>query len=116
MRIFDVANGWRVGDRIMLEIPQLEQNLASIVEEVRRGPGVRSYVGTLADEPDGRFVMTVGTTSTLVTVISSKGAFEMVAHGELGWLMPAANMNRDRDYSQPDYYLPGDSRFDPQIP
>ena len=116
VRIFDVADGWQVGDRITLEIPQLEQNLTSIVEEIRPGPGVRSYVGTLADEPDGRFVVTVGTKSTLATIITSKGAFEMVAHGEFGWLMPAANMNRNRDYSQPDYYLPGDSRFDPQIP
>ena len=116
VRIFNVANGWRVGDRILLEVPQLEQNLTSIVEEIRPGPGVRSYVGMLVDEPDGRLVVTVGTDSTLATIITSKGAFEMVAHGELGWLMPAANMNRDRDYSQPDYYLPGDSRFDPQIP
>lgn len=108
VRIFDVTNGWRVGDRIVLEIPQLEQNLDSIIDEVRPGPGVRSYVGTLEDERDGRFVVTVGTKSTLATIITSKGAFEMVAHGELGWLMPAANMNRDRDYSVPDYYLPGE--------
>ena len=55
--------------------------------------------------------MTVGTTSTLATVITSMGAFEMVAHGELGWLLPAANMNRNRDYSQPDYYVPGESEL-----
>ena len=111
VRIYDVADGWRVGDRILLEIPQLERNLASIIEEIRPGPGVRSYVGTLVDEPDGRLVVTVGTTSTLATVITSMGAFEMVAHGELGWLLPAANMNRNRDYSQPDYYVPGESEL-----
>ena len=116
VRILNVTDGWRVGDRIVLEIPQLERNLDSIIEEVRPGPGIRSYVGTLVDERDGRFVVTVGTKSTLATIITSKGAFEMVAQGELGWLMPAANMNRDRDYSQPDYYLPGDSRFDPSTP
>lgn len=116
VRIFDIANEWRVGDRIVLEIPQLEQNLDSIIEEVRPGPGVRSYVGTLVDERDGRFVVTVSRSSTLATIITSKGAFELVAHGELGWLMPAANMSRDMDYSQPDYYLPGDSRLDPSTP
>ena len=116
VRILDVADGWRVGDRILLEVPQIEQNIASVIEEVRRGPGVQSFVGTLVDDPGGRFVVTVGRTSTLATVITSWGAFELVAHGELGWLMPAANMNRDRDYGQPDYYLPGDSRFDSQIP
>lgn len=42
------------------------------------------------------------------------GTYELVAPGELGWLMPSVNMDQHVDYSQPDYYIPGQD--DPRHP
>lgn len=108
VRIFDVTGGWEIGDRVTFEIPHLERTLVSVIEEIRRGPGGRSFIGTHDGGAHGRIVVTVGTTRALATIITGQGAFEMIADGEFGWLMPAANMNRDIDFSQPDYLLAGD--------
>ena len=55
-----------------------------------------------------RFVITMGRGSTFAFVPTPEGVYELVANGELGWLMPSANMDTDADYRIPDYYIPND--------
>ena len=57
-----------------------------------------------------RFVITVGPRNTFAHIGTSRGTFELVATGgQLGWLMPTANMDQHVDYSQPDYYTQDES-------
>ena len=52
------------------------------------------------------FTITVGPGNTFAHLSTPEGTYELVATGELGWLMPTANMDRHVDYSVPDYILP----------
>ena len=104
------------GDRIALEVPQIGRTFDGIVE--RRDVdafGNVSYIGlvTESDGRDYRFVITAGARDTFAHVGTSRGTFELVAYGELGWLMPTAGMDQHMDYSRPDYVIPGDPRRRP---
>ena len=97
-----------VGDRFDVGLPQLGETYRPVVERVQNGPGAtRSITGMAADSDGGkhRFIYTVGPRSTFATIGTRQGVFELVANAELGWLMPAANMQRNVDYSKPDYYV-----------
>ena len=97
-----------VGDRLDVRLPQLGETYSPVVERVQNGPGATRSVTGLATDSDGgkhRFIYTVGPRSTFATIGTREGVFELVANAELGWLMPAANMYRNVDYSKPDYYI-----------
>ena len=112
-----VSEALRLGtltDRVVLAVPQLARVYEGVIEEIEVDPwGNVSYVGLLqdADQQDYRFLITAGPSNTFAHVGTSSGTFELVAtNGNLGWLMPAANMDQHVDYSKPDYYIPERSR------
>ena len=97
-----------VGDRLDVGLPQLGETYRPVVERVQNGPGATRSITGMATDSDGgkhRFIYTVGPRSTFATIGTRQGVFELVANAELGWLMPAANMYRNVDYSKPDYYV-----------
>lgn len=97
-----------VGDRLDMGLPQLGETYRPVVERVQNGPGATRSITGMATDSDGgkhRFIYTVGPRSTFATIGTRHGIFELVANAELGWLMPAANMYRNVDYSKPDYYV-----------
>ena len=109
VRIVDVPGGWRAGQRIAVPIPQLNEVFTPVIERIQSGPGgTRSYIGTLTEAAGRahRFTITIGPRNTFAHLSTPHGTYELVATGELGWLMPTVNMDRHVDYSVPDYVYP----------
>ena len=109
VRIAAVSGGWRVGQRIAIPIPQLNEVFTPVIERIQAGPNsTRSYIGTLTGVAGSvhRFTITVGPRNTFAHLPTPDGTYELVATGELGWLMPTANMDQHVDYSMPDFVLP----------
>ena len=109
---------WGVGDKITLAVPQIGAVYEPVIERVETMLGNnRSYVGRLIEaEFPYSFVITVGQRNTFANLSTPQGSFELVGGTELAWLMPVANMDRHVDYSQPDYYIPGDDFQGASIP
>ena len=108
VRVAPLAAPRAVGDSIEVEIPQLNAAFQLVVERVQEGPGsTRSVSGDAVDGNGGRhtFVLTTGPRTTFARIGTPRGAYELAANRELGWLMPAANMDRHVDYSKPDTYI-----------
>ena len=108
VRVAALAAPHAVGDRVEVEIPQLDAAIQLVVERVQEGPGsTRSVSGHAEDGSGGRhgFVLTTGPRSMFARIGTPEGAFELAANRDLGWLMPAANMDRHVDYSKPDTYI-----------
>ena len=108
VRVAPLAAPRAVGDSIEVEIPQLNAAFQLVVERVQEGPGsTRSVSGDAVDGNGGRhsFVLTTGPRTTFARIGTPEGAYELAANRELGWLMPAANMDRHVDYSKPDTYI-----------
>ena len=101
---------WGEGDRITLAVPQIGAVYEPVIERVDTMLGNnRSYVGRLIeDDFPYSFVITVGQRNTFANLSTPQGSFELVGDTELAWLMPVANMDQHVDYSQPDYYIPGE--------
>ena len=96
-----------VGDEMALAVPQLDTVFSVRIEEVHRGPGgARAFTGTLRSQGairDHGFVLTVGQRNTFAQFSTPEGSYELVGNNRVGWLMATANMDRDVDYSVPDY-------------
>ena len=108
VRVAALAAPHAVGDRVEVEIPQLDAAFQLVVERVVEGPGsTRSVSGHAEGGSGGRhgFVLTTGPRSMFARIGTPEGAFELAANRDLGWLMPAANMDRHVDYSKPDTYI-----------
>lgn len=107
VQLADTQRRLAVGDRVSVSIPQLGETYRPVVERIETGPGTtRSFVGsTAADGQRHRLVFTQGPRSTFAHIGTPQGTYELVANGELGWLMPTANMDQHVDYDKPDYYI-----------
>ena len=109
VRVSEALRQGTIADRVLLTVPQLGQQYEGVVEEVETDSwGNVSYVGLLrdVDDRDYRFLITAGAVNTFAHIGTSRGSFELVATGgELGWLMPTANMDQHVDYSRPDYFI-----------
>ena len=109
VRIVDVPGGWRVGQRIAVPIPQVDEVFTPVIERIQSSPGgARSYTGALTEAAGRahRFTITVGPGNTFAHLSTPHGTYELVATGGLGWLMPTVNMDRHVDYGVPDYVVP----------
>ncbi|MDE0680230.1 MAG: hypothetical protein OXI11_08465 [Gammaproteobacteria bacterium] len=103
------ASAWRVGDRVLMRLPQLGVAYEGGIERLDEGMGhSRSARGwaTGADGRERRFVVTVGPTRVLAYIDTPEGPYELVADTRLGWLLPSASMLAGWDFSKPDYILP----------
>ena len=87
---------WGEGERIALAVPQIGAVYEPVIERVETMLGNnRSWC--------------------CVNLSTPQGSFELVGGTELAWLMPVANMDQHVDYSQPDYYIPGEDFPDESI-
>ena len=109
---------WGEGDRITLAVPQTGTVYEPAIDRVESMLGnTRSYVGRLIeDDFPYSFVITVGQRNTFASLSTPQGSFELIGDTELAWLMPVANMDQHVDYSQPDYYIPGEEIPNELIP
>ena len=109
---------WDAGDRISLAVPQIGAVYNPVIDRVETALGNnRSYLGRLIEaEFPYSFVITVGQRNTFANLSTPQGSFELVGDTQLAWLMPVANMDQHVDYSQPDYYIPGDDTPDAFVP
>ena len=98
-----------VGDHVAVDIPQLGRKSRAVVERVEHGPGMhtRTATGYTTDVDGARhvFVYTVGPDAAFAYIGTPNGTFELVAEGELGWLMPTTSMERHVDHTKPDYFV-----------
>ena len=109
IRITGATTGWEVGQRVTIPVPQIDEIYMPVIERIVPGPaGIRSFVGKLTEDDNRnyRFTITTGPRNSFANLYTPFGGFELVATGELGWLMPAANMDQHVDYSIPDYVIP----------
>ena len=103
------APTWRVGDRLVIELPQTGERYESTIAHIDEGLGhSRSVRGLMvgADGQSRRFVVTVGPARVFAYIATSQGPYELVADHQLGWLLPSSSMMAGFDYSKPDYLLP----------
>ncbi len=109
---------WREGDRITIAVPQIGAVYEPTIDRVETALGNnRSYVGRLIEaEFPYSFVITVGQRNTFANLSTPQGSFELVGDTQLAWLMPVANMDQHVDYSQPDYFIPGEDVPDELMP
>lgn len=95
----------KVGDNLALPVPQDAAVFEARIEQAHPGiGGARAFTGSLASAGAGRFVLTVGPRSTFANLTTPGGRYELVGNRRYAWLMPSANMDRDVDYSVPDYH------------
>ena len=94
-----------VGESFALPVPQADAVFEARIEQVHPGSGgARAFTGSLASAGEGSFVLTVGPRSTFANISIPGGRYELVGNRRYAWLMPSANMDRDVDYSVPDYH------------
>ena len=108
VRLLQPQRQLAAGDRPAIPIPQLGLTYHAFVERVEVGPGSTRSVAGYASSVDGSrhlFVYTIGPRSTFARIGTLHGTFELVADGELGWLMPTANMDQHVDYNKPDTFI-----------
>ncbi|MCY4011655.1 MAG: hypothetical protein OXG82_02960 [Gammaproteobacteria bacterium] len=107
--------GWRVGDRLALEIPQVGEQYEPTIERVDDGPGQSRAVRASAVDADGRsrrVVLTVGPNRVFAYVDTPGGPYELIGNGQLAWLLPSASIMAGLDTSQPDTILPAPGEGD----
>ena len=113
------APGWRVGDRLMLDLPQLGQRFESNIERITEGAdGSRSVRGMIEGE-DGRrhrFVVTAGPMQVFAYIDTAQGSYELVGGSRLGWLLPTSSLLAGWDFSKTDVIMPEPERPEPERP
>ena len=105
----NAAGGWRVGDRVVLPLPQLGVVYEPRIEQLDAGPGPSiSALGRIVgdDNHRRRFVVTVGPVHVFAYVETPRGPYELSGDTEFGWLLPSSSMMAGFDFSEPDYILP----------
>lgn len=111
------AQGWQVGDRLTIPLPQTGETYRPIIDAIDDGPGYsRAALAKVLDD-DGysrRVVVTVGPESMFAYIDTSAGPYELVAGSDYGWLLPTTSMMAGFDFSQPDYILPQDDSLQRQ--
>lgn len=103
------APTWRVGDRLVIDLPQIGERYESVINHIDDGLShSRSVRGLMvgADGQSRRLVVTVGPTRVFAYIDTAEGPYELVADTRLGWLLPSSSMMAGFDYSKPDYLLP----------
>ncbi len=97
-----------IGDSISFFVPQEDVAYAGAVDEVIVSEaGNKSIVGMFyVDGADYRFVFTLGQQYTFGTLHTPKGRYQLESIGGQGRLVSTSEINADRDFTIPDYYVP----------
>lgn len=102
------ADGWRVGDRLTLPLPQMDTVYRPRIEMIDDGPGLSRSASGKVTGKDGqrrRFLVTVGPAHVFAYIDTALGSYELVGGAELGWLIPTSSIMAGFDYGEPDYFL-----------
>ena len=94
-------------DRIAFYIPQEDSHLSGYVGETSlTESGNKVIIGMLLDKGiEYRFVFTVGRLQTFGTLNTSKDRYQLEARDGIGRLVSSREINRDLDFSKPDYIV-----------
>ena len=111
------VDGWRVGDRLAFELPQLGGIHEWTVERIDEGRdgrsrSVRGWIDNGGDRPR-RIVVTVGPGRVLAYIDTPQGPYELTGNARLAWLLPSSSMMAGIDFSVPDYILPDEPESTP---
>ena len=104
------ADGWQVGGRLAIELPELGGVHEWTVEQIVEGwdahsRSARGWVDN-GEDPPRRIVVTVGPNRVLAYIDTPQGPYELTGNGRLAWLLPSSSMMAGMDFSKPDYILP----------
>ena len=102
------AHGWRPGDRVAVDVPQLGVRYEAEIDRIEDGPGRTRAARGMTVDADGherRVVVTVGPGRVFAYVDTPRGPYELVGDGRLGWLLPTSSMMAGVDFSRPDYFV-----------
>ena len=95
-------------DVIDIYIPQLDETYQTTIDEVKISLGSnRVYKGHMFSGDNPYFyVLTVGSKNVFGHFETPQGSYELFGNRTLAWLMPSVNMDKNIDYSRPDYIVP----------
>jgi hypothetical protein len=95
------------GDRVAIYIPQEDSDLSGYVGETSlTESGNKIITGRLLDKGfEYRFVFTVGRLQTFGTLHTPKGRYQLEARDGIARLVSAREIDRDLDFSKPDYIV-----------
>lgn len=99
------APGWREGDRLLVDIPQLDIRYDVEIDRLADGPGRSRAARGSAMDADGRkrrVVVTVGPGRVFAYVDTAQGPYELQGDDRLGWLLPSSSMMAGIDFTKPD--------------
>ncbi len=98
---------WQVGGRASIPIPHVNRVYTPTIVEVKdHGNGAQTWIAVLEGQVPWRFTITQGDQSLFAHLPTPEGTYELIATGELGWLMPSADMAPSVDYSVSDIVVP----------
>ena len=103
------ASAWRVGDRLVIDLPQLGERQEPVIDHIDEGLGHSRSARALTARTDGkrwRTVVTVGPGRVFAYIDTATGPYELMGNDRLGWLLPSSSMMAGFDFSEPDYLLP----------
>ncbi len=97
-----------VGQRIAFHVPQEDSDFPGYVSEVKTTPSGNQIVSGMLEDAgrEYRFVITIGALQTFGTLYTSKGRYQMEVRDGVARLVSAAEIDRDLDYSKPDFRIP----------
>ena len=103
---------WEVGDPIELAIPHIDAAYTAVIERIDTAFGRRAYSGRLepGDAVLNSFLITVGPASTFATLVTPRGAFELVGNTRFAWMMSTRAMYAYLPILPPDYHIPPRNR------
>ena len=106
--IIESLVGKQVGDIVLVPVPQESVVYEGTVEEVDHGPsGATHLVGSFALEgATYRFVFTVGQSATFGTLGTPHDRYQYQAMNGQGRMVSVTEINRNRDFTRPDYVIP----------
>ena len=97
-----------VGDEIDLFIPQENRSYRGNIAKVDvTAAGNRVLTGFFESEMRRhRFIFTVGESQTFGTLQTTQGRYQLEVTGGIGRIISTAEINKNMDFSEPDYVIP----------
>ena len=95
--------GLEAGDRIDLQIPQLDVEHAIWINTVERTTaGIVTLTGAVDSNNMLGFVMTLGQGTLFATIWTEQGSFNLDGRGDFAWIIADSDLRAHIDYSKSD--------------